>query len=511
MARKLLPFGGPNTTGKKGFQKKRFAQIPTRLQLQAQNNLGIIMVDAMSSDKTRKVRSDDLDLFDQYYENRQYDTLPEWDKANATDGTYIPVRQRAPRIKYNLPMVLVDKVAGKITGKSVFPKFVVEEDAEDTDFFRVVQNACGFRRNLVDPMKKLMISGSVFVRFQIKDGTPIMEGYNSKYCYPKFDATGELEQIEIRYVYEDGEDKDAKGNPKKKWYRLVLTKTSDTLFDNPDYREGSVPQFKVVNTYAHNLGWVQGEWFRTSKEKFSPDGQSILAPILDFFDEFNYSLSQTSQAVGYNQDPQLVVNNIDEDELDKLIRSATKAWNMGREGKAEFIQSDLAGVTVARETRDDMRQRALEVVRVIMHDPEKIVGNASSGKALEILFAPLLELVDELRTVIEPSLKNLIIKIGMTLLALNAEGFETILTTPDGYEPQSLDVTVKWPPIFPPTLEDLQKMATTANTLSMANLVSRETLTRWLAPHFDIEDVDEELKKILSQPPPPNPFGGGMF
>ncbi len=482
----------------------------SRLKRYANNNLGVIMTNDMSN--ARIFRKDILDVYDSYYENTQYDEKQDWEQATKSEQ-YTPIRDRKPRIIYNVAKLLANKVTAKICGQKTFPKVLVEDDPDDTAFYNTVMKAASLRKNLLEPMKHALISGSVFVRYYLVNGMLEMEWANSKYCYPKFDAVGELEEIEIKYVFEDWEDLKPNGDPKMKWYRLVLTKTSDTLSDNPEYISGAKPTFTDVEVNEHNLGWVQGEWIATAKNKFDPDGPSIIGDILGFIDDMNYSLSQSSQAVGYNQEPQLAVKGIDEEELDTLIRSSQKAWNLGREGEAEFVESGLDGVKQATESRGDNRNRMLEVCRMVILDPEKIAGSAQSGKAMELLNEPLVELIDELRTIFEPKFKNLILKMSLTCLVLNEQGQQTMIETPKGFVPGSTDLMFQWPSIFPPTLDDIAKMTTAANTAATANLISRETLTRWLAPVFNIEDIDEELKKIETQPPPPNPFGsfGGGF
>jgi hypothetical protein len=514
MPRPLKPFSGGNgkRTGKGIAYKQRFGQM-SRLQQQAANNLGVIMTDQLN--RAKKFRSDDLELYDAYYEKRQYADLVPWDDAVDQQETYIPVRKRQPRINYNLAKVLCTKVASKLIGSSTFPKFVVEDDPEDTEFFRLVQKAVDFRRNLHEPIVRCLASGSSFARYYLVNGQFQMEWVNAKYCYPVFDDGGEeLVQLEIRYVYEDPNDKDGTGKLKKKWYKMVLTQMADILFDNPDYQEGGEPSFKEVSRADHMLGWVQGEWLRTTKRKFSPDGDSLYGDILDFIDDLNYSLSQSSQAIAYNQEPQLTIKGIDEDEIDKLIRSSMKAISLGRDGEAKFLESELKSVEQAENNRTANRNRMLEVVRIVLHDPEKIVGNAQSGKALEVLHGPLIELIDELRTVFEPQLRRLLVKISMTMIAMDNSGFETALEIAPGYMPQSFDIVLQWPPIFPPTLDDIKNAVAAAAQAAAGLLVSRESMTRYLAPFFGIENIDEELEKISAQPVI-NPFGdmggGGGF
>lgn len=478
----------------------------TRLQRHAANTLGVLMTDSLQS--AQVYRSQYLDILDQYYEGTQYEDKQDWFEAEKESENYVPIRDRKPCVQYNLPHVLVNKVAAKIIGTSAFPTFLVEEDDDDTAFFRTVVKASSFRRNLIEPVKRCLNGGSVFVRYYFVDGQIQMEYALSKYCYPVFDAQGELDQIEIKYVYDDWNDKDSKGNPKQKWYCMLLTKTSDIMMDNPEYRPGVKPSFSPASQVDHNLGWVQGEWLSTYKDKHNFDGHSLYADILSLIDDINYNLSQSSHAVKYNLEPQLTVNNVDEDELEKLVRSSQKAWNLGREGKAEFVESNGKGMESAEMHRGHVRNLALEVVRVILQDPEKINGNVASGEALKQMNAPLVELVDEMRQVLEPSLTALLIKIAMTALRFNADGMDTAIQTPKGYSPSSLDITVQWPPVFPPTIADIQAMAQAAQLLSQSSIISRETLTKWVAQVIpSVDNIEEELKRIETQEPLPSPFG----
>lgn len=479
----------------------------SRLRRFAQKHLGVKWLGSMEAESANVFRDPTLDVLDRYYDNTQYDDLMPWDEAMGAEN-YVEVRKRQPRIIYNIPKTLVDRVTSKIIGSSVFPTFIVEDQDDDTMFFRTVQKAVSFRKAMIEPVRNTLKSGACFVRFFLKDGQMKIEHAASKYCYPVFDEMGQLDSIEIKYVYEDTSDIDANNKCKKKWYRLQLTKTTDTLFDNPEYRAGSAPKFQVVATAAHNLGFVQGEWFVTHDDKFNHDGYSLYKDILDFCDEFNYSLSQSSQASQYSQEPQLAINKMDEDEIDTLVRSSEKAWNLGREGEAKYIETDMKGVQTVKDFRSELRTAMLDVVRIILHDPEKMTGNAQSGDALKQLNAPLVELVDELRTYFEALFTRLLIKISMTCLHYDAMGEETPVVVPPGYMPSSLDITVQWPNIFPPTLADIQVMANAANIFQQGGIVSRESLTRWVGNATPIIDnVEEELKRIATQEPLPSPFG----
>ena len=487
-------------------ETRRFANLAGRSELKAANNLGTVLMDSLS--KKNKYRKKSLEVLDAYYECRQYAGKPEWNASKNSDNEYIPVRDRKPRMQFAFARLLASRLAAKLVGSRTFPRIQVEDDPDTEDFFRVIKRQSMATAMLVEPIRRTLIAGSSFVRFQIVNGQYKMEHYLSKWCYPLFDAGGSLESIEIKYIYSDEQDLDEKGQPKRKWFKLQLGKFTDILFDNPEAKDDdSEPEFKIVATADHNFGFVQGEWFRTTLVPNSVDGDSLIEPVLSFIDELNYSLSQSSQAVEYNQDPQLVINELDEEELDTLIRSSQKAWNLGKQGKAEFLEAGMSGVEAAEKLRDKVRLNISDITRVLLLDPEKMIGQAQSGEALKVLYGPMLELIEELRPMIEKSLISLFLKMALATLLFDKRGGDVPITIPPGYVPQSLNITLSWPEIFPPTLDDIQKKVSIASSASNANLISRETMTRWLSKEFGIEDIEEELQKIASQPVI-NPFGG---
>jgi hypothetical protein len=203
----------------------------------------------------------------------------------------------------------------------------------------------------------------------------------------------------------------------------------------------------------------------------------------------------------------MTITGVDEDELEKLIKSSMKAWNLGKEGKAEFLESNLGAVERAIEFRDKIRLAMQDVSRVVLLDPEKMIGQAQSGKAMEILHGPMVELIDEMRPELEDRLISIVLKMFAAIVKTVASGGETAFDL-TGYQiPENLSVEIQWNEIFPKTLEDLQKKISIANSASSAQIISRDTAMRWVAKDFGIEDIEGELEKIAAQPVL-NPFGG---
>jgi len=485
-------------------ETRRFAGISSRSELRAANTLGVVMAGTSNKQKFRKK---ELDLFDAYYEGRQYVGLTPWEQSNNPDSSYVPVRERAPRLQYEFAKMLASRLASKLVGSRSFPTFKIEEDPDTESYLSAIKTASRVKAYLIEPVRRMIVAGSSFVRFYAVEGQFKLQCYLSKWCYPEFDAAGNLDSIKIQYVFEDEADRDDKGRPKKKWYKLELTKTADIKYNSPEYNGDMDPTFTVEAKVTHNLGFVQGEWLKTSERTNSIDGESLIEPVLGFIDELNYSLSQSSTAVQYNQDPQLALKAMDEDDVDKLIRSSAKAWNLGKDGEATFLEAGMTGVEAASELRDKVKMSIQDVTRIIMLDPEKIVGSAQSGKAMEVLHGPLVELIEELRPMLEKSLTSLMLKMALTNIMIDRAGGQAPVPIPEGYVPQSFSATVTWPEIFPPTMEDLRTKVSIAVQVASANIISRETAMKWVAPDFGVENIEEELAKVAAQPVI-NPFGG---
>lgn len=496
-------FGGADQGKRTWFFSK------SRTQKRAENNLGIVRLPTNTT-KTPLYRNHHLELYDAYYESRQYAHLVPWNESKSCDGEYVPIRKRKPLINYAFSKVLAQRITSKLVGQKTFPTLKIEEDPDTQEYLRFIVKASDLKFRILEPIRRALISGSVLVRFYIEDGAFVMEHFLSKYCYPVLKANGEMSSCMIKYAYCDEKQKDSQGNPKWFWFRMDLGEFQDIQYqpeefdpNNPEPRE---PEWKPETIVDHQMGFVQAEWFRTAEIRDSVDGYSLTCDILDFMDEMNYSLSQSSQAVSYNQDPQLTIKGMTEDELGGLIRSSQKAWTLGKDGEASFLESGLTGVQVAIELRDKMRVGLMDISRVVMLDPEKASAIAQSGKAMEIMHGPMVELIDELRPPMGKGIKNLTLKMAVANLIITSRGEPAPVAVPPGYQPKSLSIEEKWPPIFPMTMEDLQKKVSVASAVSAGNIMSRETMTVWLAEDFGVENVEEEVQKIAAQPVL-NPFG----
>lgn len=489
-----------NGTGRKYLNGDRSIFGLSRSEKQDANVLGLIGV---SGESSKKYRSDKLEKVTKYLNGTQYDGLHDWDSSSSGED-HIPLFKRKPKIIYPFLKIFADRMSSKLVGHSTFPKMKIEQDPDAEYFSNLVIDGGFIKPRILDSVKKLVAYNSVFVRYKISDGILKLESYCSNYCYPVIEPNGNLESIEIKYVYDSGET-GSDGKKIMKWYKLFLSKEVDILYNNPVFDQNSSlePQFEEVARNEHGLGFVQGEWFSNGENLYSPDGADpIISDIFGFIDAINYNLSQTVSATNYGLDPQLIISGMDTDEVDSLIKSSAKAWLMGRDGQARFLEVNGNGVKTANETTSDLFKRACDIARIVMLDPEKIVGSAQSGKAMEILHGPMVELVNEIRPWIEKGLKSLMTKIVSTIIYVRDNGMDTQFITPKGWVPQSLEYKIIWPPIFELTTQDKQQLVSLGIQASNANIISRDTALRWLQSQgvdFGVDDFELEQQKISSQ------------
>ena len=142
-----------------------------------------------------------------------------------------------------------------------------------------------------------------------------------------------------------------------------------------------------------------------------------------------------------------------------------------------------------------------------MLDPEKMQASAQSGKAMEVMHGPLVELVNEIRPWVEKGLKGLLTKMIDTLITMNSLGFETQFVMPPDFVPLSTEFTVSWPPIFELTTQDKQQVVSIGLQATNGNIISRDTALKWIQSQgvdFGVEDFDLERQKVDTQ----KEFGG---
>ena len=474
----------------------------------ARNRIGFIYKGASSPGGSRLerflFRRIELNLLDDYLNDTAYEHLPPWDGDISNDQ--MDQRHTQPKVIFPTPEISTGIVNGLMTSEDSRLQFHLDDE--------------GAQRNLEDSLEEiefwdhinfllpsLLVNGSAFIKiFQTPEERIMLKSFNSKSCWPVFDASGELLEVTIRYIYDTGRFKDGSGEKIYAWSQQKLGRQVDILYDNPIFEPGmdDIPEFKEVQRVEHNLGFVQGEWLTTSFFLSSsiPDGISYIQSSLPMIDSMNYRLSKEDSAVYYNLFPMLTAYGLSPEDFSEIRQGnmeevRAKGMNVLATGKTpdkaalQFLEGSLTGLQVSEAFHQRMFQMVQYSLKTVMLDPDRMAIHAQSGRAMEALYKPVIQYIKKIR----PRMKKSICSI-LTKAEKISNSFPSNIEIPLG----TVDETKKkWGEIFEDTPADLTQKVGAVTQAVMSKVLSRKTAVENLAPSFGVENVEEEWKQIESE------------
>jgi len=173
-------------------------------------------------------------------------------------------------------------------------------------------------------------------------------------------------------------------------------------------------------------------------------------------------------------------------------------------------------------------QYCLDVAGVVLGDPNQAKGNAQSAAALKMLYLPMIQQADVLRSQYGNLIQAMLVGMLRAAKAIRSRAPGPVLVTENGERVQqkpsvmlpdrveyndddknddhdpvmvkrvpgtSEDVKLAWPPYFRATTADI-KAAVEAATLARGATISDKTAIKFTASHFGVADVDRELSLI---------------
>ncbi len=486
------------------------------------------------------------ELFQTYYDGRQYDGLLDWWTERDLQGNYIPQLQRAPSVQYRLGTTICRRMKAFTIGRP-FPDFTVDESDGVVDLVAWLRDnalASVFPEAQLDAA----VQGSAAIVFGFANASLMCRSYRRSQAWPLFQEDGQLAGLVIRYAgYHP-----TTGMPC--WFRGIL----DSRVETWETAGGIGGPWTAWRTTEHNLGFVPAVWLRNLVASHNAiDGISVLDGILPSLKALDYSLSRQDRALAYTADPQAVIEDDNpEDVVKRLVKSPAGTWIVGKGGKIYYLEIDGKGIELQGNFADRMRKAALEVARVALTDPDSIKGGELSGYALRMVHEAMIDLADEQRLILEKAMREMLCKIiGATqiatargeLLNLPAASGETgqsgwpwaraMMTkligdarnraaggaaTAEGdselYHPWiegnqarrwpraatvsgAWDIDVEWSAYFDPSpQEDLESMQAIAAARS-SGVASLETCVRTAAPLMRAGNVEEEIARVKAENP----------
>ena len=498
-----------------------------------------------------------LDRYDAHYQMRQYQHLQfDWNGLTAdqmetvSPAVQVPAgftqpalsllaRQKRPTAPFHLARAIVDRFTGLLFSETRKPNVEVEGDPDTDDFLHACMEQMRFWARWREARALGGSSGSVLVTVHLKRGQFVMQSHPSKhvqmlwkdrrsleprgalvmYSYPKEEferdpRTGELQPRIVNYLY-----------------RRIITEADDTVYKETAVKPNEKLTWEVEATARHGLGRFPGAWIQNLPDSESEDGVPDCAGIWQTCDTIDRLTSQANKSILLNMDPTLKLK-IDPKEVAMGYGTAVQTGSdtvlrVGT-GDAGYIEITGAGVTQGRELKSELVQDALTVARCVMVEPEKIAGAAQSAKAIEYIYAPMLEKADDLRSQYGDCGVIPILKVVEDLARLHhdqevdlpdgTKGVEKIdlPPKPNGGGERKLGtggwIRLAWGPYFAPTEQDNQIAVNTVVAAVAGEVLDAETGARRVAQIFGVKDPDEMLKRIATaKEASMNAMGGNAY
>jgi len=427
-----------------------------------------------------------------------YDTLRHGFHDERTDGgEYIPLRDRRPSVRYNLSRIVVDDTVALLFGEGRFPAITAPDKAASESMADLVAECC-----INHTMRAAAFTGSVgssAVLFRILRERPFVNVLDTRFLTPVWDpeAPDVLIRVIERYKVR-GRDLQARGYAidhddlgADHWFMRAWDAEAETWFlPQPVHRDEAM-QPDPQRSVTHALGFVPVVWMRNLPSGDDTDGACTFRPAIETQIEIEYQLSQAGRGLKYSSDPLLMLREPAAPTGGPMLRSASNAVLVSEKGDAKLLEINGTAAGAVVEYVRALREMALESCHGNRSNADK-VSAAQSGRALELLHQPLLQVTDMLR--ISYGTEGLLPLMRMIAAASHRVPLRLRNTTLRRLDADSLGL--RWPAWFSPTAGDKQVQATTLTVLRDAGHISRETAVNVVAHNYDIEDVPAELARI---------------
>ena len=449
-------------------------------------------------------------------------------------------RQKRPTAPYNLAKAIVDRFTGLLFSEARKPDVDVEGDPDTDDFLHACMEQMRFWARWREARAIGGACGSAMVTLHLKRGRFVMQAHNPKHVQILWKDRRALDPLAALIIYRYPQE-EFSTDPKsgevttrivEYLYRRIITDQDDTVYKPVKIEPAANLAWEVESTAVHGLGVFPGVWIQNKPVIEQEDGDPDCQGAWQSFDTIDRLLAQMNKALLLNLDPTLVLK-IDPKELLALGGSVRKgsdnALYVGANGAAVYLEMLASGVAAAHKLIDRLKQNILDVTRCVLADPEKLSGAAQSAKAMEYIYASMLEQADEFRSQwgdcgvipilrlaemmarkyhgieVQQGDKTVVMELD---LPKKADGSPRVLG-PGGW------IRLKWGPYFAPTENDKSMQVTTLVAAKTSELIDSETAINQAAPIFGVQDAAAMVAKIEKQkadeaeefeidnPPPP--------
>lgn len=454
------------------------------------------------------------------------------------------VMKKRPSTPLRLVPMIVDRFTGLLFSLDRSPTITVEGDNEASDFLNAVIDKTHFWRTWRLARTSGGSMGSALVTVQLREGRFSVKSHPAKIVHDIVWEDADLQTpsgVLIQYFeareVETFDQKTGRptGKTKQIYYlnRRIIDEEWDTTFIPAPVSGPDMPDLEIDehHSYRHGLGRFPGVWIQNlpSDEQF--DGVGDCAGVYELADMIDRQLSQANKGLFYNQDPTLVYGRdrmYDQANV-PLQKGSERALNVGLGGHAEYLEMSGSAIAAAIELVKFMIQHVLDRTQCVIANPADISGAAQSAKAIEYIFAAMLEkaailreqygaaiiticgiILELARKYADPLAYRGRVEIALFDLDPRLEERDLDPHNPDPEVGRTYElvprtpgvggrVSLAWGAYFPATAVDARDRLQNLATAYKSEGLDHETFVRLLAPLFGIRDIDGLLRSIRTE------------
>jgi len=428
-------------------------------------------------------------------------------------GEYIPLKDRRPSARTRFCQTVVSDSVSLLFSEGHFPEVDCKDENTRTALAKVIKEAC--LNGVMTEAATRGSVGSICVLMRVLESRVFFDVMPTAYLTPKWKAKAPdtLESVTERYKVKGGILKDdgytipADQLNDDFWFQRIWDSAAETWYlpqTLEDAKTGKKPAVDTKQTVKHMFGFVPMVWVKNLPcgDNDIDGAPTYPSEAVDTQIEADYLLSQGGRGLKYQSDPTLLIKEPTfKESADPVVKGAANALVIGAEGDAKLLEINGDASNAVMEWVKALRETALEGMGGNRSNADKLSA-AQSGRAMELMNQSLIWLADKLR--VSYGEGALLTLLCMVVKASDKFSLKDKRGRALPAMSQTEDIALRWPKWYPPTYADQNTQATTLGELRGSGLISQETAVKSLADSYDIEDVDEELKRIKADDPPPN-------
>jgi len=342
------------------------------------NNLRAFVTGSITSDSRHISRISKYFLYWNFYRGEH------WRQFNET------------MLAFNYSKAFVDKVINFLLGKDGFSFRVSRFDSDviDKEEERVIEKFFlkeWRRNNLYHTLHEMLLMGSVCgdcwvtTEWETASNKVKITTADSRYCFPEYDKTGKLTEMEFRFPLEKNEEN----------YLLRCVKYSDKHFETWFQKSsGTYPVSDRKNRFgatkeANTYGFIPVVHIKNRPSPDSKYSQSDLTDIMKLNKIYNEIAIEVKSVIDYHTAPTTVITGAS---VNQLQRGIGTIWS-GLPAEANVF-------TLGLDADISSTLGFMELIKKAMHElsdvPENSLGQMqpisnTSAAALQITYQPLIQ------------------------------------------------------------------------------------------------------------------------